>query len=238
MDADRLTGHQTPYTYTHIHPHPVRPNISPTHSRIKHPRHAIQPWRCPPHNSRRRLNTHILLLKRRFPLRLRALHLPLLVDTHAPHARQQVQDDGPLLAIVAPADRPQLGEFPLDASGVAHAGEAEDDTARDVVVEVDDACDEGGEVFLAVYEVRFVEGNDCVLEDFVAEIIADGGRSLEAREEHAEDAHGGINGAGIADANARVAEEEDWFEDGGVGEDEVADGGPFFAGFVVEAGEL
>jgi hypothetical protein len=83
-----------------------------------------------------------------------------------------------------------------------------------------------------------VEGDDCVLEDFVAEVIADGGRSLEAREEHTEDANGGINGASVANANARVAEEEDWFENGGVREDEVADGGPFFAGFVVETGEL
>lgn len=101
-----------------------------------------------------------------------------------------------------------------------------------------DPRDEGGEVFLAVDEIGLVEGDDGVLEDLVADVVVDGGGGFEAREEHAEDADGGVHAARVADADARVAEEEDGLEDGGRGEDEVADWGAVFAHFVVEAGEF
>lgn len=103
---------------------------------------------------------------------------------------------------------------------------------------MNDTRDEGSEVLLAVYEVRFVEGDDCVFEDVVAEVVADGGGGFEAGEEHAQDADGGVDGAGVADADAGCAEEEDGLEDRGRGEDEVADRGAFFARVFVEAGEF
>jgi hypothetical protein len=44
---------------------------------------------------------------------------------------------------------------------------------------VDDGCNERRKVFLAVYEVGVVQREDCVFEELVAEVVANGRFFLE-----------------------------------------------------------
>lgn len=75
---------------------------------------------------------------------------------------------------------------------------------------------------MAVDEIGFVQRGYCGLENVVAEVVADGGFLLEAREDTAQNADYGYDGACVTDADGGVAEEEDGFEDRGRREDEVA----------------
>ena len=188
----------------------------------KHIRHAAQIRARAAHNSRCLIDSHVLFHGGAPLLGRTALNSALLVDTHALDAAQQIEHDGALHALVASVGAAQLGEAPVDAVLIAHARQAEDDTAGDVFVEVDDACNQTCQLFLAVDEVGFVERGDCGFEDVIAEVVADGGLFFEAREQCAEDADDGYHGAGVADTDCGVAEHEDWLEDGGGREEEVA----------------
>jgi len=188
----------------------------------KHVRHAREPRTRPAHNLRRLINAHVLLLERAPLFRRRTLNLSLLMNTHALDAAQQIQHKTALHTIILAIRCLEFCEPAIKSVLVAHARQREDDGARDLVVEMDDAGDEGREVFLTVDKVGLVERGDGAHEDVVAEVVPDGALFFEAWEQCAKDAHVHDDGARVADADCVIAKEQDGFENGGMREDEVA----------------
>lgn len=95
-----------------------------------------------------------------------------------------------------------------------------------------DGGDEASEVLLEVGKVTIVEGGDCRFEDGIGEVFAHGGSGgVVGRGEGGEGGDDGAkhlgyyqDGAGVGCGEDVSGEEEERFQDGGLGEDEGAEG--------------
>lgn len=167
----------------------------------EHIRDACEAGACASNNSGSLFDGHILFHGGRSLLRRAALDFTLLVNADALDAAEQVEHNRALHALVAAVCAAQFCETPVDTVVVAHSWQAQNDGSRDLVIEVDDTCDETGEFLLAIDEIRFMKGCYGRFEYIVAEVVANRRLFFEAREERSKDADDCYDRTSVTDAN-------------------------------------